>query len=90
MLGGCSNSIDTSREESNEPKTPNSSFTGTIKEINRNKALVYAKLGGGEGKVFVDLSMNDDEVFQIGDGVKVGYDGTIRESNPAQIKYIFY
>src|SRR5690625_3372876 len=85
IIRGCSNSIDRSGEESNEPKTTNSSFTGTIKEINGNKALVYAKSGGGEGNVFVDLSVNSDEVFRVGDKVKVGYDGTVRESSPAQI-----
>lgn len=35
--------------------------------------------------MFVNLSVNSDETFQIGDRIKVGYDGTIMESNPAQI-----
>lgn len=82
---GCSHSIDRSEEEYNQIKTETLFFTGTINEINENQALVHAKLGGGEGDVFVNLSVNSDEKFQVGDEIKVGYDGTIKESNPAQI-----
>jgi len=35
--------------------------------------------------VVVDISVKNDEAFQVGDKVKVGYDGAIRESSPAQI-----
>lgn len=83
-IGGCSNSIDRS-EENNQITTENSFFTGTINEINDNRALVHAKLGGGEGDVFVDLSVNSDEIFHVGDKIKVEYDGAIKESDPAQI-----
>ncbi|HLQ98400.1 MAG TPA: DUF3221 domain-containing protein [Candidatus Dormibacteraeota bacterium] len=84
---GCSNSIDTSEEKGNEIKTVNSSFTGTIKDISGNRALVSAKIveGNPEGDVFVDLSVNEAETFRVGDKIKVGFDGTIKESNPAQI-----
>jgi hypothetical protein len=84
---GCSNSTDRSEEKNNEIKTESSSFIGTIKEIYGNSALVSAKVfeGNPEGDVFVDLSVNNDETFQVGDKVKVGFDGTIKESNPAQI-----
>jgi hypothetical protein len=84
---GCSNSIDKSEEKNSEIKTESSSFIGTIKEINGNSAIVSAKVfeGNPEGDVFVDLSVNNDETFQVGDRVKVGFDGTIKESNPAQI-----
>lgn len=85
VIVGCSNSIDKSEEKYDEPRTVESSFTGTIKEINGNRALVYAEFGGSKGNVFVNLSVNSDETFQVGDEVKVGYDGTIMESNPAQI-----
>ena len=83
---GCSNSIDSSEGKNNEIKTESSSFTGTIKEINGNRALVSAKVfkGNPEGDVFVDLSVNNDETFQVGDKIKVGFDG-ILESSPAQI-----
>jgi Protein of unknown function (DUF3221) len=88
---GCSNSTDRSEEKNNEIKTESSSFTGTIKEINGNSALVSTKVfeGNPEGDVFVDLSVNNDETFQVGDKVKVGFDGTIKESNPAQINTLF-
>lgn len=85
---GCSNSKDESEEKFNQPKTARSSFTGTIKEIKSNTAIVNAKLGGGESNVFVSLSVNSDEVFKVGDKVKVIYDGTIMESDPAQINTI--
>ena len=84
---GCSNSIDRSEEKNNEVKTETSSFTGTIKTINGNSAIVSAKVfeGNPEGDVFVDLSVNNDETFQVRDKVKVGFDGIIKESNPARI-----
>lgn len=85
IISGCSNSVNQNDEEITETETVNSYFTGTIKEINGNTALVYAELGGGKGNVFVSLSVNSDETFQVGDEIKVGYDGTIMESNPAQI-----
>ncbi|MGM0752446.1 MAG: DUF3221 domain-containing protein [Bacillota bacterium] len=82
---GCSNSIASSEE--NKIKTESSSFTGTIKEINDNRALVSAKVyeGNSESDVFIDLSVNNAETFQVGDKVKVGFEGIIKESNPAQI-----
>lgn len=82
---GCSNSIASSEE--NEIKTESSSFTGTIKEINDNRALVSAKVyeGNPESDVFIDLSVNNAETFQVGDKVKVEFEGIIKESNPAQI-----
>ena len=81
LLSACSSSD----VKTDEIKTVNSDFIGTIKEINGHRAIVYAKLGGGEGDVFVDLSVNDDETFQVGDEVKVEFDGRIFESNPAKI-----
>jgi len=80
---GCSHSTDRSEEKNDEIKTVSSSFIGTIKEINGNSALVL--FGNPEGLVFVDLSVNSDETFQVGDKVKVKYDGIILESHPAQI-----
>lgn len=62
-----------------------SNFVGTIKDINGHRAIANAKIGGGEGDVFVDLSVNKDETFQVGDKIKIEYDGTILESNPAKI-----
>lgn len=85
IISGCSNSVIQNDEEPVEIETGSVYFTGTIKEINDNTALVYAELGGSEGNVFVNLSVNSDEAFQVGDAIKVEYDGTIMESNPAQI-----
>lgn len=82
---GCSNSINKSVEKPTETKTAISYFTGTIKEIHGDRALVHAKSGDGEGDIFVDLSVNSDQTFQVGDEIKVGFDGTVKESNPAQI-----
>ncbi|MCM3444820.1 DUF3221 domain-containing protein [Metabacillus halosaccharovorans] len=67
--------------------TENSNFIGTIKEINGHRALVYAKIfeGNPEGDVFVDLSVNNTKTFKVGDKIKVEFDGTVLESNPAQI-----
>lgn len=85
MIAGCSNSVNQNDEEPSEIETLSSYFNGTIKEISDNTALVYTELGGSKGDVFVNLSVNSDETFQIGDEIRVGYDGTIMESNPAQI-----
>ncbi|MBU5467213.1 YobA family protein [Virgibacillus sp. MSJ-26] len=57
-------------------------FTGTIKEIYESTALV----DGTMGEVLVALSVNNDETFHVGDRIKVGYNGAIMESDPAQIK----
>ncbi len=82
---GCAHATDKNQVEDEAPTIVHSSFPGTIIEITGNTAIVHAKLGGGEGKVFVDLSVNSDETFEVGDEVKVGFDGIIMESNPAQI-----
>lgn len=61
-------------------------FSGTISEINDQIAIVRGEIGGTTGNVYVDLSVNESESFQVGDEVKVGYDGIVLESEPAQIK----
>lgn len=63
-------------------------FTGTIEEIvSDDLAIVLATLfeNNPEGLVFVNLSVNEHVQFEVGDKVKVGFDGIVRESNPAQI-----
>lgn len=86
-ISGCSNLIGMGEEkETNGPEKVGSVFIGTIKKIYDQKAFVNAKNGGIlEGNVIVDLSVNNDETFQIGDKIKVEFDGTILESSPAQI-----
>ena len=65
-------------------------FIGIIEEITDQKtALIVVEEGGilqSSNKVFVDLSVNATETFQVGDQVKVGFDGAVRESYPAQIE----
>ena len=63
-------------------------FDGTIEEINGDAALITIDAGeilrSGD-KVKVDLSSAPDEIFVIGDKIRVEYDGTIRESYPLQV-----
>ena len=65
-------------------------FIGTIEEISAQKTgLILVEEGGilqSSDKVWVNLSINPTETFQVGDKVKVGYDGEVKESYPAQIK----
>lgn len=77
---GCSNSND-------DIKTDTAYFTGVIKEIDGNSGLVSAKIfeDNPEGDVLVDLSVNTNQEFQEGDKIKVGFDGNVMESYPAQI-----
>lgn len=85
-LIGCGNSND-GNNDTNSVDKDNPTFIGTIKEINGDTAIVSAVLveGNPEGDVFVDLSVIKDETFQVGDKIKVEFDGVIRESTPAQI-----
>ncbi|XXM73129.1 DUF3221 domain-containing protein [Lysinibacillus sphaericus] len=61
------------------------SFEGRIEEILENRAIDQVEKGNFTGRVLIDLSVNDTERFQVGDKVKVEYDGQIRESDPAQV-----
>ncbi|QOV11181.1 hypothetical protein [Viridibacillus arvi] len=63
-------------------------FTGVIEEINEQGAIVYVTDGEDNavsGIIAVNLAKNPDETFQVGDKVKVGYDGTIRDTAPIGI-----
>jgi hypothetical protein len=63
-------------------------FIGTIEEINGNSALVDVEEGDilNSGRsVYVDLSVNSEATFEVGDKIKVGYDGMVRESSPLGI-----
>jgi hypothetical protein len=64
-------------------------LSGTIEEINGQSALVSIEEGEilkSGANVYVNLSVNSQEMFQVGDKVKVGYDGSTMESSPLQIK----
>ncbi|GKV67402.1 MULTISPECIES: hypothetical protein [Sporosarcina] len=62
-------------------------FIGTIQEIRGDSALVDAAQEDGKvlGQIEINLSVNPNETFQIGDKVKIGYDGTIMETAPLKI-----
>lgn len=84
---GCSNSTMDNDDVINHYEDVHTYFTGKIQKLinDGDGAIVYAELGGSEGEVIVNLTVNSDEIFQVGDTIKVGYDGTILESNPAEI-----
>ena len=82
LLVAC-NTEDVKYEDDSE--LPLAYFTGTIEEIlTPSKAIVISDDDGGHS--FVNLSVNKDATFQVGDRVKVGFDGEIMESHPARIK----
>ncbi|HLR59657.1 MAG TPA: hypothetical protein VK094_04205 [Pseudogracilibacillus sp.] len=67
-------------------------FTGTIETIENEVAIVDIKEGkilrSGK-KVTVDLSVADDTTIKVGDEIKVGYEGAVRESGPLGINTTF-
>ena len=62
-------------------------FVGTIQEITGDSAIIDAAHEDGKtiGQISIDLAVNPNETFQIGDKVRIGYDGTIMESAPLQV-----
>jgi len=84
LLYGC-NLEDTK----NEKKEVKATFIGTIEEITDNQIglvdIVEGEILSSGSRVSVNLSVNSTETFQLGDKIKVGYDGTIMESFPLQI-----
>lgn len=64
-------------------------FIGEIEEmINNREAFVYvAKTEGYPvyGIIYVNLAKNPDETFQVGDKVKVGYNGKVQGTVPLTI-----
>lgn len=83
-------------QSSDVEKTDNfktkATFIGTIEEINGSNAVVTITEGdilksGSEANV--DLSVAEDTNFQVGDKIKVGYDGSVGESFPLSINTTF-
>jgi len=67
-------------------------FIGTIDELNGDQALVSIEEGEilrSGSKVDVNLSVASETSFKIGDKVKVGFDGDIRETFPLGINTTF-
>lgn len=78
----------------NKPITSDvtSTFTETITEIYDQTALVHiveGEITKSGSRVHMDLSKNSETTFHVGDKVKVGYDGEVRESDPLQINVVF-
>lgn len=71
----------------NPEKNVKATFVGTIQEITGESAIVIAVEENGKvlGTVNIDLAVNPNETFQIGDKVRVGYDGMIMETAPLGI-----
>ena len=80
LLIAC-NSGDVKKADDSEVKA---SFRGTILEINNHIAIVSSEYRE-YSRIRVDLSVNSEVTFQVGDEIEVGYDGKIMESDPAQI-----
>lgn len=64
-------------------------FVGTIEEIHSSGTATVSELEANDNKrlglVVIDLPANAEEPFQVGDKVKVGYDGTTLEIAPVRI-----
>lgn len=74
------------------PQVQEHTFIGTIQDIHGDSALVTIEEGEilKSGKeVMVDLSVEEERNLQIGDQIKVGYDGTVRESHPLGIHTLY-
>lgn len=72
---------------------PEAEFKGTITEIIGESAIVSADEGedirsSGE-LVEVNLSKNKEVEFNVGDRVRVGYDGPVQEKYPLGINTVF-
>lgn len=83
VMFACSNS-------DNEAKAD---FKGIITEMNGQAAIVYVDEGemirSSGAEVTVNLAVNEDTTFTVGDRVKVGYDGGIRETYPLSINTVY-
>lgn len=88
LLFACS-SLNDDRTDDHENEA---TFIGTIEEINGDNALVSIEKGEilkSGRKVDVNLSVTNDTKFEIGDKIKVGFDGVIRETFPLGINTTF-
>lgn len=75
----------------NTPKAE-SSFIGTIKEINAGQSLVGIEEGeilASGDEVMVDLTVTDGETFDVGDRIQVGYEGPVQGKMPLGIHTVF-
>ena len=67
-------------------------FYGTVIESNANNIIVEPREGESirksADKISIDLGKHSDVVYMVGTNVKINYDGSIKESYPAQVKAI--
>lgn len=79
-----------SEEAKNAESEVKATFVGIIEEVHAENATVFVTEAEGtneiSGLVNINLTVNPDETFQVGDKVKVGYDGTTMEISPLGIK----
>ncbi|OLS38259.1 hypothetical protein BTR22_07150 [Alkalihalophilus pseudofirmus] len=76
---------------SNGDQMQNAAFTGTIESIHNDSAIIAIEEGeilSSGDKVSVNLAVNEEETFQVGDQVVVEYDGAVMESYPLQVHTI--
>ncbi|NGP45416.1 hypothetical protein G4V62_10780 [Bacillaceae bacterium SIJ1] len=88
LLGACT----TSSGDHADDQESEATFIGTIEELNDEMALVSIKKGDilkSGSLVDVNLSVANGTTFQIGDKIKVGYDGYVREKHPLGIHTTF-
>ena len=85
---GCSRDIE---DMANEP-----SFTGIISEVHENYLLVKVDENEDEYSssdviiVSLNMEIEDNSVsYNVGDSVRVYYDGNILESYPAQVNNVY-
>lgn len=88
LLSACS-SAGNDKADDSETKD---NFTGVIETIEDQNAIVDIEDGEilkSGRKVSVNYSVADDTTFQVGDEVKVGYEGEVRERKPPGINTTF-
>ncbi|MEC2072469.1 hypothetical protein [Alkalihalophilus marmarensis] len=76
---------------SNEDQMQNAAFTGTIESIHNDSAIIAIEEGeilSSGDKVGVNLAVNEEDMFAVGDQVVVEYDGAVMESYPLQVHTI--
>lgn len=72
----------------NSNRKVKATFIGVIEEINGYRAVVYVNKTEDSpisGIIYVNLAKNPDETFQVGDKVKVGYNGAVQDTAPLAI-----
>ena len=76
----------------NLEKDVKATFVGTIEEIHSSGTAYVSEIEANDNKlsgtVEIDLPANAEETFQVGDKVRVGYDGTTMEIAPVRISTI--